>query len=326
MKSARLGSIGRPGAGGAWSRRWSGRCGARGPHDGRGIRHGRTDPAGDGARTGSTPTGGRPVRRGHPPGLAGRPAPVRAERDERPDGSAMPLFEAVHRDYRSASSRLRLPRSRMPSRRPRRSRRCSPPSALRAWSRTNFAAGPGAAGREPFTTEVVLTDGGVYDNLGLETVWKHYRTILVCDGGGKIARGRARRDRARHSIRVDSLIDNQVRSLGSASSSARTRPSCGRAPTGDPDRLASTSAPSRCRAGRPHDRAREHPRAWTMFGASGAADQLGLCGLRRGAPPLLPPVVASTDAVSAARRGGIASAAPDPRGTGQSVALTRAAA
>ena len=38
--------------------------------------------------------------------------------------------------------------------------------------------------RPPFTTSMFLTDGGVYDNLGLETVWKRYRTILVSDGGG----------------------------------------------------------------------------------------------------------------------------------------------
>jgi NTE family protein len=36
----------------------------------------------------------------------------------------------------------------------------------------------------PPATEVVLTDGGVYDHLGLETVWKKYTTILVSDGGG----------------------------------------------------------------------------------------------------------------------------------------------
>ena len=41
--------------------------------------------------------------------------------------------------------------------------------------------------REPFHTDVVLTDGGVYDNLGLETAWKRYRTILVSNGGGKMA-------------------------------------------------------------------------------------------------------------------------------------------
>ena len=39
----------------------------------------------------------------------------------------------------------------------------------------------------PYTTEVVLSDGGVYDNLGLETAWKRYRTILVSDGGGQMA-------------------------------------------------------------------------------------------------------------------------------------------
>ena len=32
----------------------------------------------------------------------------------------------------------------------------------------------------------MLTDGGVYDNLGLETVWKRYDTVLVSDAGGKM--------------------------------------------------------------------------------------------------------------------------------------------
>ncbi len=30
-----------------------------------------------------------------------------------------------------------------------------------------------------FRDEIKLTDGGVYDNLGLETAWKRYKTILV---------------------------------------------------------------------------------------------------------------------------------------------------
>jgi NTE family protein len=34
-----------------------------------------------------------------------------------------------------------------------------------------------------YTSTLILTDGGVYDNLGLEPVWKRYRTILVSDGG-----------------------------------------------------------------------------------------------------------------------------------------------
>jgi NTE family protein len=37
--------------------------------------------------------------------------------------------------------------------------------------------------RPPFTDMAVLTDGGVYDNLGLERVWKRCRTILVSNAG-----------------------------------------------------------------------------------------------------------------------------------------------
>ena len=67
---------------------------------------------------------------------------------------------------------------------------------------------------EPFTSQVVLTDGGVYDNLGLETCYKRYETILVSDGGGQLAaEGDPKQDWARHSYRVLMLIDNQVRAL-----------------------------------------------------------------------------------------------------------------
>lgn len=66
----------------------------------------------------------------------------------------------------------------------------------------------------PFTTEVVLSDGGVYDNLGLETVWKRYKTVLVSDAGAKLAPDpEPHVDWARHSMRVLDVIDNQVRSL-----------------------------------------------------------------------------------------------------------------
>lgn len=37
--------------------------------------------------------------------------------------------------------------------------------------------------RPPFTEAAVLTDGGVYDNLGLERVWRRCRTILVSNAG-----------------------------------------------------------------------------------------------------------------------------------------------
>ena len=65
-----------------------------------------------------------------------------------------------------------------------------------------------------YRTTVVLTDGGVYDNLGLETAWKSYGTILVSDGGGSTDdEPDPERDWARHAYRILSLIDNQVRSL-----------------------------------------------------------------------------------------------------------------
>jgi NTE family protein len=37
--------------------------------------------------------------------------------------------------------------------------------------------------RPPFTEIAILTDGGVYDNLGLERIWKRCRTILVSNAG-----------------------------------------------------------------------------------------------------------------------------------------------
>ncbi|MDB5296195.1 MAG: putative esterase of the alpha-beta hydrolase superfamily [Phycisphaerales bacterium] len=66
----------------------------------------------------------------------------------------------------------------------------------------------------PYTTELVLTDGGVYDNMGLETAWKNYKTVLVSDAGLKMAaEPKPKADWAQHSLRVLDLIDNQVRSL-----------------------------------------------------------------------------------------------------------------
>ena len=68
--------------------------------------------------------------------------------------------------------------------------------------------------RDEFRTQIVLTDGGVYDNLGLETAWKRYRTILISDaGGGFEPEADPKRDWVRHSVRVLLTIDNQVRSL-----------------------------------------------------------------------------------------------------------------
>jgi NTE family protein len=66
----------------------------------------------------------------------------------------------------------------------------------------------------PYTTDVVLSDGGVYDNLGLETAWKRYKTILVSDGGGKMgSQPKPKHDWARHAYRALGVIDTQVRNL-----------------------------------------------------------------------------------------------------------------
>ncbi len=61
---------------------------------------------------------------------------------------------------------------------------------------------------------VRLTDGGVYDNLGLETVWKVCRTVLVSDAGGQTRDDpEPSLDWPRQTLRVLKVVDHQVRSL-----------------------------------------------------------------------------------------------------------------
>jgi NTE family protein len=80
---------------------------------------------------------------------------------------------------------------------------------------SDFVSGSGADLQfEPYTSDVVLTDGGVYDNLGLETAWKRYSTIWVSDGGGMYGpEPDPKRDWLGHTRRVMDLVDNQVRNL-----------------------------------------------------------------------------------------------------------------
>jgi NTE family protein len=67
---------------------------------------------------------------------------------------------------------------------------------------------------DEFRDRVWLSDGGVYDNLGLETSWKRCRRILVSDGGGQLkAEPAPRRNWALHGIRVLEIVDSQVRAL-----------------------------------------------------------------------------------------------------------------
>ena len=76
-------------------------------------------------------------------------------------------------------------------------------SPRHARARADATRRPGAAptcSARRTRRDVVLTDGGVYDNLGLETAWKRYETVLVSDGGGRIGgRGRPGDDWTRQS-------------------------------------------------------------------------------------------------------------------------------
>jgi len=68
----------------------------------------------------------------------------------------------------------------------------------------------------PYTTRMTLTDGGVYDNLGLETAWKTYRTVLVSDGGGRMKPDTIawyKHNWFSQLLRVRDMTDNQVRAL-----------------------------------------------------------------------------------------------------------------
>ena len=83
----------------------------------------------------------------------------------------------------------------------------------------DFVPGSGTRGehnlqRTPFTTNVQLADGGVYDNLGLETAYKRYRTLFVSDAGAPFkAQEDVPANWAGLGKRVIDVVDNQVRAL-----------------------------------------------------------------------------------------------------------------
>ena len=68
---------------------------------------------------------------------------------------------------------------------------------------------------EGFRRSIRLTDGGVYDNLGLETAWKRCKTIIVSDGGGGPVEPEEDPppDWPRQMLRVLFILDGQVRAL-----------------------------------------------------------------------------------------------------------------
>ncbi len=67
---------------------------------------------------------------------------------------------------------------------------------------------------EKYQTEMILTDGGVYDNLGLEAVWNDYKTVLVSDAGAPL-RPETKQSALWHSqlLRSLSIMSEQTRAL-----------------------------------------------------------------------------------------------------------------
>lgn len=65
-----------------------------------------------------------------------------------------------------------------------------------------------------YRKQIVLADGGVYDNLGLETVWKQNKTVLISDGGGALGNECApAHDWLGQTTRVLNVVYNQVGAL-----------------------------------------------------------------------------------------------------------------
>jgi hypothetical protein len=120
---------------------------------------------------------------------------------------------------------------------------------------------------------------------GSRTAWKRYDTILVSNGGGKMApQEEPKGDWVRHAIRINEIIDNQVavsrarQVIGSFEGQERHGPTGASAPTSPTIswRRAMPAAGADDGVGRNQNASAAHGR-----GPAGTADQLGLRGLRR---------------------------------------------
>jgi NTE family protein len=66
--------------------------------------------------------------------------------------------------------------------------------------------------------KIVLSDAGVYDNLGLDPVEGHFETVLVSDAGKRMAKTpNVKRSWPSQLLRVLDIVDNQVRELRTGS-------------------------------------------------------------------------------------------------------------
>jgi NTE family protein len=69
-------------------------------------------------------------------------------------------------------------------------------------------------GNPAYTKKLYLADGGVYDNLGLETVWNRCKTVLVSDAGAPFSVGPTiEQDWIRQSMRALDVATDQSRGL-----------------------------------------------------------------------------------------------------------------
>lgn len=68
--------------------------------------------------------------------------------------------------------------------------------------------------RASIMRRIRLTDGGIYDNLGLEPVWKRHATVLVSDGGG-VFRARTERTVVGRTLRILGIATNGGQSVRS---------------------------------------------------------------------------------------------------------------
>lgn len=65
-----------------------------------------------------------------------------------------------------------------------------------------------------YRRQIVLTDGGVYDNMGMEAVWDRYQTVLVSDAGAPLLpEEKPKRDWLRIATRVMDIVTEQTRAL-----------------------------------------------------------------------------------------------------------------
>lgn len=79
----------------------------------------------------------------------------------------------------------------------------------------DFAEGAAPlAGRQEFKSRMLLTDGGVYDNMGLEAIWDRCKTVLVSDAGAPLDMDATPpTDWTRQAVRVLDIVTDQTRAL-----------------------------------------------------------------------------------------------------------------